>query len=70
MSETGLPLMGGTAGIAVSAHVNATQFLAEYVTKTNSLTCVLTTSKHQEDSVFKDSHPKCFIATIFEKFFV
>ena len=26
------------------------------------------TSKQQEDSTYKDSHPKCFITTNFDKF--
>ena len=71
VSKVGLPLMGYTA-------VQNTDCCTEY----RLLNCIssricrqntqfnmyTTTSKQEEGCTFKDSHPKCFITTNFDKF--
>ena len=76
VSKVGLPLMGYTAVqntdcyLSPCQHDFETPFLAEYVMYTT--TCILnmytTTSEQEEGCTFKDSHPKCFITTNFDKF--
>ena len=56
--------------IAIWAHVNTTlNSISSRICRQNTrFNMYTTTSKQQEGCTFKDSHPKCFITTDFDKF--
>ena len=72
VSKVGLPLMGYTAvqytdcySEPMSTRLLNSSRIGRENTQFNMYTA---TSKQQEGCTFKDSHPKCFITTNFDKF--
>ena len=75
MSKVGLPLMGYTAVQYTDCYLSPCQHdfilnsISSRICRQNTqFNMYTTTSKQQEGCTFKDSHPKCFITTYFDKF--
>ena len=77
VSKVGLPLMGYTAVQNTDCYLSpCQQWSTRLLNSISSRICrqntqfnmYTTTSKQQEGCTFKDSHPKCFITTNFDKF--
>ena len=74
VSKVGLPLMGYTAVQYTDCHLEpmSTRLLnsisSRICRQNTQFNMYTTTSKQQEGCTFKDSHPKCFITTNFDKF--
>ena len=73
-SKVGLPLMGYTAVQYTDCYLSpmSTGLLnsisSEICRQNTQFNMYSKTSKQQEGCTFKDSHPKCFITTNFDKF--
>ena len=74
LSKIGLPLMGYTAVQYTDCYLSPYQHdffnsISGRIYRQNTqFNTYNTTSKQQEGCTFKDSHPKCFITTNFDKF--
>ena len=71
VSKVGLPLMGYTAVQNTDCYLSPCQHnsISSRICRQNTqFNMYTTTSKQQEGCTFKDSHPKCFITTNFDKF--
>ena len=74
VSKVGLPLKGYTAlcRIPLLPEPMSTRLLnsisSRICRQNTQFNMYTTTSKQQEGCTFKDSHPKCFITTNFDKF--
>ena len=74
VSKVGLPLMGYTAVQYTDCYSEpmSTRLLnsisSRICRENTQFNMYTTTSKQQEGCTFKDSHPKCFITTNFDKF--
>ena len=74
VSKVGLPLMGYTAVQYTDCYSEpmSTRLLnsisSRIYRENTQFNMYTTTSKQQEGCTFKDSHPKCFITTNFDKF--
>ena len=74
VSKFGLPLMGYTAVQYVDCYsepmsTRLFNSISRRICRENTqFNMYTTTSKQQEGCTFKDSHPKCFITTNFDKF--
>ena len=73
VSKVGLPLMGYTAVQNTDCYLSPSQHdlnsISSRICRQNTqFNMYTTTSKQQEGCTFKDSYPKCFITTNFDKF--